>query len=176
MVYKILRVTLSYITKPRAHNSHLCTWYKNLSSINKRNTTISSTRDFFPFPISFSLDPVALVVSIALYFSLSCAAVDPALWLEQSSLGFVLWKRALGAFFHGGAEQLVVLCRAPYDHWIREHKADQCLFDYEWISYVRQWWKEFKSKTYFLLKLNSNYIFSLGFSCSQYFDLVYFLL
>jgi len=51
--------------------------------------------------------------------------------LEQSSLGFVLWKTALGAFFHGGAEQLVALCRAPYDHWIREHKADQSLFDYE---------------------------------------------
>jgi len=29
--------------------------------------------------------------------------------LEQSSLGFVLWKRALGPFFHGGAEHLMII-------------------------------------------------------------------
>jgi len=59
------------------------------------------------------------------------AAVDPALPLEQSSLGFVLWSRVSGAFLHDGAEQLVAFCRAPYGHWIRElytDKADQSLF------------------------------------------------
>jgi len=29
-------------------------------------------------------------------------------------------EESAGAFFHGGAEQLVALCRAAYGHWIRE--------------------------------------------------------
>ena len=42
----------NYLSQPRKDlfttmEPHLCRWYKNLSSINKRNTTISSTRDFF---------------------------------------------------------------------------------------------------------------------------------
>jgi len=36
--------------------------------------------------------------------------------------------------------------------------------------------RDLRAKTYLLVKLNSNYIFSLGFSYSQYFDLVYSLL
>jgi len=35
--------------------------------------------------------------------------------------------------------------------------------------------RDLRAKTYLLVKLNSNYIFSLGFSFSQYFGLVYFL-
>jgi len=66
------------------------------------------------------------------------AAVDPALWLE-------LWRRAPGAFFHDGAEQLVTLCRPLYGHGKQIKQIKVCfimneflLFHYEWISYVRQ--------------------------------------